>query len=114
MTSKPTDELIDELAYWLVTFEGRADRLPFSEYQIKANEIISKVRQHDSGNAWVSVSDRLPFPHRKMVLTFMTDGKVKMSYFSGDSFHEPWGDEYAGSKQPKWWMSLPSPPKTKE
>lgn len=50
-------------------------------------------------------------PDPGMVLVFDTQCKVTQAYCSGNSFHEPWGDEYPGSKQPKYWMPLPPSPR---
>ena len=59
---------------------------------------------------WTSVKFRLP-EAGKMVMIFTPECLTTQAYFSGHSFHEPWGDEYAGSKQPKYWCHLPQPPK---
>lgn len=58
---------------------------------------------------WISIEDRIPLP-RAMVLVFTSECLITQAYFSGTSFHAPWGDEYPGSKQPKYWMPLPNPP----
>ena len=59
-------------------------------------------------NKWIHTDNRFPDPG--MVLIFDTQCLVTQAYCSGDSFHVPWGDEYPGSKQPKWWMPLPDMP----
>lgn len=58
---------------------------------------------------WISLRHSTPAP-RAMVLVFTTQCLTTQAYWSGDSFHVPWGDEYPGSKQPVWWMPLPVSP----
>jgi hypothetical protein len=101
------DKLIEEIMNIAsLDFSDFTDHLITED---QAKQIIDLVQ----GSEWISVEDELPEP-RKMVLAFMPDCLVTQVYFSGTSFHEPWGDEYAGSKQPKWWKSLPiSPPTNK-
>lgn len=58
---------------------------------------------------WKNIANEQPEPG-KMCLVFTHSSLTAQAYFSGDSFHEPWGREYPGSKQPKWWAELSLPP----
>lgn len=57
---------------------------------------------------WKQIEEQKP-ESNTMVLVFMPDCLVTQAYYSGGSFQEPWGAEYSGSKQPKWWASLNTP-----
>jgi len=57
---------------------------------------------------WISINERMPNPG--MVLIFTPECLTTQAYCSGTSFNVPWGDEYPGSKQPKYWMPLPPSP----
>ena len=58
---------------------------------------------------WNRIEDKAP-KAGSMVLIFTPECLTTQAYYSGSSFHKPWGDEYPGSKQPKWWMELPAAP----
>ena len=57
---------------------------------------------------WIRINDELP-EKDKMCLVFTKDCLVTQAYYSGTSFHIPWGDEYPESKQPIWWAKLNGP-----
>ena len=57
---------------------------------------------------WKKIEDEKP-EAGKMCIIFTTECLTTQAYYSGSSFHEPWGDEYPGSKQPKWWGKLNTP-----
>lgn len=57
---------------------------------------------------WRSIERERP-KAREMCLVFTSECLVTQAYYSGHSFHIPWGDEYPGSKQPKWWAELNTP-----
>ncbi len=57
---------------------------------------------------WKNIRDEKPKAD-KMYLVFRNDCLITQAYYSGNSFHVPWGDEYPGSTQPKWWAKLNTP-----
>ncbi|KKK93263.1 hypothetical protein LCGC14_2694630 [marine sediment metagenome] len=59
--------------------------------------------------SWISIDEQQPKPGT-MVLVFTTQCLTTQAYYSGNSFHVPWGSEYPGSQQPKYWMPLPASP----
>ena len=58
---------------------------------------------------WYRMDEEPPTIPGKIYLVQERGGMVTSAYWSGDSWHVPWGDEYKGSEQPLIWAVLNFP-----